>query len=85
MVASVPTIGVDVATLTFEVELIYEGTGHFLNFDVDWEEWDVTEEEARDIASEIESGMHQAFYDEVMNNISIVPRLVSIEGANQDD
>ena len=73
------------ATLHFEVELIYEGTGHFLNFDMDWEEWDVTEEEAREVADNIESGLNQDFYDEIMNNISIVPRLVSIEGVEDDD
>ena len=73
------------ATLNFEVELIYEGTGHFLNFEMDWEEWDVTEEEAREIADNIESGLNQDFYDEIMNNISIVPRLVSIEGADESE
>ena len=73
------------ATLNFEVELIYEGTGHFLNFEMDWEEWDVTEEEAREIADNIESGLNQDFYDEIMNNISIVPRLVSIEGADEPE
>lgn len=73
------------ATLNFEVELIYEGTGHYLNFDMDWEEWDVTEEEAREIASNIESGLNQDFYDEIMNNISIVPRLVSIEDADESE
>ena len=73
------------ATLNFEVELIYEGTGHYLTFDTTWEEFDVTEDEARDIASDIEGGMYQEFYDEIMNNISIVPRLLSIEDVDDED
>ena len=73
------------AILTFDVELIYEGTGHFLNFDYRYEEFDLTEEEAKDLANSIESGLDQGFYDEIMNNISIVPRLVSIEGADEPE
>jgi len=72
------------AILTFDVELIYEGTGHFLSFDYDFEEFDLTEEEAKDLANSIESGLDQGFYDEIMNNISIVPRLLSISGVDDE-
>jgi hypothetical protein len=72
------------AILTFDVELIYEGTGHFLNFDYDFEEFDLTEEEAKELADSIESGLDQGFYDEIMNNISIVPRLLSISGVDDE-
>jgi hypothetical protein len=71
------------ATLTFDVDIIFEGTGHFLNFEYDFEEYGLTEEEAKDLADSIESGLDQGFYDEIMNNISIVPRLVSIEGTDE--
>ena len=73
------------ATLTFDVDIIFEGTGHFLNFEYDFEEYDLTEEEAKDLADSIESGLDQGFYDEIMNNISIVPRLVSIEGTDESE
>ncbi len=73
------------ATLTFDVELIFEGTGHFLSFDYDFEEYGLTEEEAKELANSIESGLDQGFYDEIMNNISIVPRLVSIEDTDESE
>lgn len=73
------------ATLTFDVELIFEGTGHFLSFEYDFEEYGLTEEEAKDLADSIENGLDQGFYDEIMNNISIVPRLVSIEDVDEPE
>jgi hypothetical protein len=72
------------AILTFDVELIYEGTGHFLNFEYDLEEFDLTEEEAKDLAYSIENGLDRGFYDEIMNNISVVPRLLSISGVDNE-
>jgi hypothetical protein len=73
------------AILTFEVEVLFEGNGQFLNFEYDFEEYGLTEEEAKDLAYSIENGLDRGFYDEIMNNISIVPRLVSIEDADESE
>jgi hypothetical protein len=69
----------------FEVELIFEGNGHFLNFDYDYEEFGLTQAEAEELASDIEGGRDQGFYDEIMNNISIVPRLIRITDVEDDE
>jgi hypothetical protein len=73
------------ATLTFDVDIIFEGTGHFLNFEYNFEEYGLTEEEAKDLAYSIENGLDQGFYDEIMNNISIVPRLMSIDDTEDEE
>lgn len=44
------------ATITFSVELIYEGTGHFMNFEYDWEEFGLSRQELEDLADELASG-----------------------------
>ena len=73
------------ATLTFDVDIIFEGTGHFLNFEYNFEEYGLTEEEAKYLAYSIENGLDQGFYDEIMNNISIVPRLMSIDDTEDEE
>ena len=79
MADSAPTIGTDMATLNFEVELIYEGTGHFMNFEYEFEEFGLSRAELQDLADDLVTGSDRALYDEIMGQISIVPTLGEIE------
>ena len=79
MADSAPKIGTDMATLNFEVELIYEGTGHFMNFEYQFEEFGLSRAELQDLADDLVTGSDRALYDEIMGQISIVPTLVEIE------
>jgi len=67
------------ATLNFDVELIYEGTGHFMNFEYEFEEFGLSRAELQDLADDLVTGSDRALYDEIMGQISIVPTLVEIE------
>jgi hypothetical protein len=67
------------ATITFSVELIYEGTGHFMDFEYDYETWDdMTTEEAEALADDLASGRNPELYNEIMANISIVPTVENV-------
>jgi len=79
MADSAPKIGTDMATLRFDVELIYEGTGHFMNFEYEFEEFGLSRAELQDLADDLVTGSDRALYDEIMGQISIVPTLVEIE------
>ena len=79
MADSAPKIGTDMATLNFDVELIYEGTGHFMNFEYEFEEFGLSRAELQDLADDLVTGSDRALYDEIMGQISIVPTLVEIE------
>lgn len=62
------------ATITFNVELICELTGDFMNFDYDYETYDdMTREELEALADDLVSGRDAELYNEIMSNISIVP------------
>jgi len=62
------------ATITFSVELIYEGTGHYMDFEYDYEAYeDMTREELEELADQLASGSDPSLYNEIMANISIVP------------
>ena len=66
-------------TITFSVELIYEGTGHFMDFEYEYETWDdMTTEEAEALADDLASGRNSELYNEIMNNISIVPTVENV-------
>jgi hypothetical protein len=66
-------------TITFSVELIYEGTGHFMDFEYDYETWDdMTTEEAEALADDLASGRNSELYNEIMANISIVPTVENV-------
>ena len=73
------------ATLTFDVEITDENTGNYMVVEYEYDVYGLTQEEAEDLADEIQHGMNQDFYDEVMQNISITPRLVSIDDVDEDD
>jgi len=79
MADSAQTIGTDMATLRFDVELIYEGTGHFMNFEYEFEEFGLSRRELQELADDLATGGDRALYDEIMGQISIVPTLVEIE------
>lgn len=70
------------ATITFSVELINELTGHSLNFEYDWEEYGLSKEEAEQFADDLASGRDMALFDEILNNISIVP---TVENVSADE
>jgi hypothetical protein len=67
------------ATITFSVELIYEGTGHFMDFEYEYETWDdMTREELEQLADDLSSGRNSELYNEIMDNISIVPTVENV-------
>jgi hypothetical protein len=61
------------ATITFSVELICELTGDFMNFEYDYEAFDMTREELEQLADDLVMGRDAELYNEIMANISIVP------------
>jgi hypothetical protein len=73
------------ATITFSVELIYEGTGHFMDFEYDWEEFGLSRQELEDLADELASGADPSLYNEIMANISIVPTVENVSFDYGDD
>ncbi|MGA1713269.1 MAG: hypothetical protein ACO4CS_18455 [bacterium] len=73
------------ATITFSVELIYEGTGHFMNFEYDWEEFGLSRRELEELADDLVMGRDSALYDEIMQNISIVPTVENVSFDYGDD
>jgi hypothetical protein len=71
------------ATITFSVELIYEGTGHFMDFEYEYEAYDdMTREELEELADDLASGRNSELYDEIINNISIIP---TVENVSADE
>jgi hypothetical protein len=72
-------------TITFSVELIYEGTGHFMDFEYDYETWDdMTTEEAEALADDLASGRDPELFNEIMANISIVPTVENVVADESD-
>ena len=72
-------------TITFSVELIYEGTGHYMDFEYDYETWDdMTTEEAEALADDLASGRNSELYNEIMANISIVPTVENVVADESD-
>lgn len=69
------------ATLTFNVELINELTGHTMDFEYVHEFFndDYTEEEIHEYANDLISGRDPEIYNDILSNISIVPDLDSVE------
>jgi hypothetical protein len=74
------------ATITFNVELIYEGTGHFMDFEYDYEAYDdMTREELEQLADDLASGRNPELYEEILNNISIIPTVENVVADEEDD
>ena len=73
------------ATITFSVELIYEGTGHFMDFEYEYEAYDdMTREELEQLADDLASGRDPELYNEIMANISIVPTVENVVVAESE-
>ena len=73
------------ATINFEIELINELTGHSLSFEYDFEEFGLSRQELDDLADDLVMGRDRTLYDEILNNISIVPTVTSIDYDYGDD
>jgi len=74
------------AIITFNVELIYEGTGHFMDFEYDYETWDdMTKQELEDLADDLATGRDPELFNEIMNNISIIPTVENVVADGEDD
>jgi hypothetical protein len=72
-------------TITFSVELIYEGTGHFMDFEYDYEAYeDMTQEELEQLADDLASGRDMELFNEIMANISIVPTVENVVADESD-
>ena len=73
------------ATITFSVELIYEGTGHFMDFEYEYETWDdMTQEELEQLADDLATGRDPELYNEIMANLSIVPTVENVVADESD-
>jgi hypothetical protein len=73
------------ATINFEIELINELTGHSLSFEYDFEEFGLSRQELDDLADDLVMGRDRTLYDEILQNISIVPTVSSIDYDYGDD
>ena len=82
MADSAQTIGTDMATLRFDVDVIHEDSGYSMNFEYDFEEFGLSRAELQQLADDLATGSDRALYDEIMGSISIVPVLVEIEEDN---
>lgn len=67
------------ATIHFEIELINELTGDFTNFDYSFEDFGYSRQELDDLANDLIMGRDRTLYDEIIQNISIVPTVSHIE------
>jgi hypothetical protein len=57
-----------------------------MDFEYDYETWDdMTQEELEALADDLATGRDPELYNEIMNNISIVPRLISIEDTDESE
>ena len=71
------------ATITFDIEIVNELDGSFMNFEYEYEVYDdMTTDEIEYLANELERGTDSDLYDTILSNISIVPRMIHIDGAN---
>ena len=67
---------------TYDVEIVYEGTGSYMNVQEEYEFFAENDKEASDISEEY---MRSQIFDVVMPNISIVPSGPYIEPLDEDD
>jgi hypothetical protein len=66
--------------IVFNVELIYEGTGHYMDFEYEIEHPDnMPRDEAEEWANDLASGGDPELFNEIMANISIVPTVEHVE------
>jgi uncharacterized membrane protein len=67
--------------LVFEIELVNETIGSFMNFEYEYELYgdDYSEEDIADMVEELETGRNSELYDTILSNISINPRFLHKE------
>jgi hypothetical protein len=73
------------ATINFEIELINELTGDFMNFEYQFEDFGYSRRELEELADDLVMGRERMLYDEILQNISIVPTVSSIDYDYGDD
>jgi len=67
---------------TYDVEIIYEGSGAFMNVDEEVEFFAENDDEAQEISKEY---MRGEIFDVVMSNISIVPSGLDVAPLEEED
>ena len=69
------------ATIYFDIEIVNEHNGHTMDFEYEYEvmDSDLTEDEIRDIARDLETSVDPDLYDTILNSLSIIPRVSYIE------
>ena len=61
---------------TYDVEIIFENTGQYMNVEFDYEFYAEDEEEANEIADDY---CQKDIFDDIMSNISIMPTVENVE------
>jgi hypothetical protein len=67
---------------TYEVEVIHETSGEFMNFEEEYEFFAENDDEAQDIANQYVNG---EIFDVIMSNISIVPGDLDVEELEEEE
>ena len=69
------------ATIMFDIEIINEHNGSFMNFEYDYEimDPDLTEVDIQNIADDLAHGVDPDLYETILGNLSIIPRVSYIE------
>jgi hypothetical protein len=67
---------------TYEVEIIHETSGAFMNVDEEYEFFAENDDEAQDIANQYMNG---EIFDVIMSNISIVPSSSDFEELEEEE
>lgn len=63
---------------TYDVEIIFEGSGQYMNVEFDYEFYAENDEEAEMLADDY---CQKDIYNDIMSNISIVPTVENVEEA----
>lgn len=63
---------------TYDVEIVFEPTGQYMNVEFDYEFYAENDEEANEIADDY---CQKDIYGDIMSNISIVPTVENVEEA----
>ena len=61
---------------TYDVEIVFEGSGQYMNVEFDYEFYAENDEEADEIADDY---CQKDIYGDIMTNISIVPAVENVE------
>jgi hypothetical protein len=67
---------------TYDVEVIHETSGAFMNFEEEYEFFAENDDEAQDIANQYMNG---EIFDVIMSNISVVPGDLDVEELEDEE